>query len=60
MAEFEAKCLEVIEKVDETGEPVFITKDGVPIATLYSGSTQAEKYSRGDEPGELTRHDARR
>jgi antitoxin (DNA-binding transcriptional repressor) of toxin-antitoxin stability system len=35
MAEFEAKCLEVIEEVDETGEPVFFTKDGVPIATLY-------------------------
>ena len=27
--------LEVIEKVEETGEPVFITKDGVPITTLY-------------------------
>ena len=36
IAEFTANCLEVIENVDATGEPVFITKDGVPIASLYS------------------------
>ena len=34
--EFQANCLEVIKMVDETGEPVFITRDGVPIASLYS------------------------
>ena len=28
--------MEVIGKVHETGEPVFITKDGIPIVTLYS------------------------
>lgn len=34
--EFQANCLEVIKMVDETGEPVFITRDGVPIVTLRS------------------------
>lgn len=36
VAEFQANCLEVIENVDATGEPVFITRDGVPIASLYA------------------------
>ena len=36
VAEFQANCLEALEKVDETGEPVFITKDRVPSATLRS------------------------
>ena len=34
--EFTANCQEVIEQVDATGEPVYITRDGVPIASLYS------------------------
>lgn len=34
--EFTSNCQEVIEKVDATCEPVFITKDGVPIVSLYA------------------------
>ena len=34
--EFQANFLEVIQMVDETGEPVFITRDGVPIVSLFS------------------------
>ena len=34
--EFQANFQEVIKMVDETGEPVFITRDGVPIVSLYS------------------------
>ena len=40
VAEFQANCLEALEKVDETDEPVFITKDGVPSATLRSMKTK--------------------
>ena len=34
--EFQANCQKVIEHVDATCEPVFITRDGVPIASLYA------------------------
>ena len=40
VAEFQANCLKALEKVDETGEPLFITKDGVPSATLRSMKTK--------------------
>lgn len=32
--EFKAKCLRVMEQVAATGEPVVVTKRGVPIAEL--------------------------
>ena len=33
-SEFKAKCLKVMDEVAETGEPVVITKNGVPVAEL--------------------------
>lgn len=33
-SEFEAECMKVMDEVAETGEPVVITKDGVPIVQL--------------------------
>ena len=32
--EFKAKCLQIMDEVDETGEPVLITKRGRPVARL--------------------------
>ncbi|MCP5366365.1 MAG: type II toxin-antitoxin system Phd/YefM family antitoxin [Hyphomicrobiales bacterium] len=32
--EFKAKCLKVMDQVAESGEPVVITKNGVPVAQL--------------------------
>ena len=42
VAEFTANCPEVLENVEATGEPVFITRDGVPIVTLYSVKRKPE------------------
>ena len=33
-SEFKAKCLKIMDKVAATGEPVIITKHGVPVAQL--------------------------
>ena len=49
IAEFTANCPEVLENVEATGEPVFITRDGVPIASLYSFSASLKSIVRGDE-----------
>ena len=33
-SEFKAKCLKIMDEVAATGEPVVITKYGVPVAQL--------------------------
>lgn len=33
-SEFKAKCLHIMDEVAETGEPVVITKRGVPVTEL--------------------------
>ena len=33
-SEFKAKCLRLMDEVEETGEPVVITKNGRPVAQL--------------------------
>jgi prevent-host-death family protein len=33
-SEFKARCLQVMDEVAETGEPVLITKNGRPVAQL--------------------------
>ena len=33
-SEFKAKCLKMMDEVAATGEPVLITKNGVPVAEL--------------------------
>ena len=33
-SEFKAKCLKIMDEVAETGEPVVITKRGVPVAQM--------------------------
>lgn len=33
-SEFKAKCLSLMDEVAQTGEPLVITKNGTPVATL--------------------------
>ena len=33
-SEFKTKCLQIMDEVAATGEPVLITKNGVPVAQL--------------------------
>lgn len=39
-AEFKAKCLEVMDQVAATGEPVIVTKRGRPVAKLTPITTR--------------------
>lgn len=33
-SDFKAKCLQLMDRVSETGEPIVITKHGLPVARL--------------------------
>ena len=39
VSEFKATCLAVIERVRKTGQPVLVTKRGVPVAQLVPPSS---------------------
>ena len=38
--EFKAKCLQLMDEVDETGEPILITKGGRPVSLLVPVTQQ--------------------
>ncbi len=40
--EFKARCLAVMDRVSQTGEPVLITKHGKPVAKLVPAEKQAD------------------
>ena len=41
-SEFKAKCLKIMDEVAATGEPVVITKNGVPITQLIPARRRPE------------------
>lgn len=41
-SEFKAKCLKIMDEVAATGEPVVITKNGVPITQLVPARRRLE------------------
>jgi prevent-host-death family protein len=41
-SEFKAKCLKIMDEVAATGEPVLITKNGVPISQLIPAKRRPE------------------
>ena len=41
-SEFKAKCLKIMDEVAATGEPVVITKNGVPITQLVPARRRPE------------------
>lgn len=41
-SEFKAKCLKIMDEVAATGEPVVITKNGVPITQLIPARRKPE------------------
>jgi len=43
--EFKAKCLAVMDEVQETGQPVLITKRGKPVARLSAAVEEAKQES---------------
>jgi prevent-host-death family protein len=44
-AEFKAKCLQLMDEVARTGEPVVVTKRGAPIAQLVPVRKQSRRLS---------------
>lgn len=42
--EFKAKCLQLLDEVAHTGEPLVITKRGKPVAKLVPISTEIDLY----------------
>lgn len=41
-SEFKAKCLQLMDEVAETGDPIIITKNGKPISRLVPFRTKPE------------------
>lgn len=41
-SEFKAKCLKIMDEVAATGEPVIITKNGVPVTQLIPAKHKPE------------------
>ena len=41
-SEFKAKCLKIMDEVAETGEPVVITKHGVPVTELIPARSRPD------------------
>ena len=52
-SEFKAKCLKIMDEVAATGEPVVITKYGVPVAQLVP-AVQKPKTLFGALEGSIT------
>ena len=51
-SEFKAKCLKLLDEVNETGEPIIITKRGKPVARLER-ERAASKTLRGSFKGKI-------
>lgn len=47
ISEFKARCLAVLQAVRETGEPVLVTKRGVPIAEVGPPRVDDEGFVLG-------------
>ena len=45
-SEFEAKCLELVDEVAESGEEIVITKQGRPVSRLVPYREKREKQGR--------------
>ena len=49
-AEFNAKCLAVLDEVDRTGVPVTILKRGKPVACLVAATSSRRRFPQDDLP----------
>jgi len=58
-AEFKATCLRLIDEINESGEPITITKRGRPVAVLapVTGALPEKKGIVGVMKGSVLRYD---
>jgi prevent-host-death family protein len=47
--QFKAKCLAILDEVQETGEPVLITKRGKPVARLVGAEESGGKTEKPED-----------
>lgn len=45
---FKAKCLAILDEVNTTGEPVLVTKRGIPVARVVVPAQEREKAKKPD------------
>ena len=50
-SDFKARCLAILDRVRETGEPVLILKRGKPVAQLVPARSSAARYPQDDLRG---------
>lgn len=53
-SEFKAKCLKLIDDVNETGQPIIITKRGKPVARLARERPSGSRRLMGSMAGLLS------
>jgi prevent-host-death family protein len=56
-AEFKAKCLELMDRVRETGEELVVTKHGKPVAKLVPFKEPARRPFFGSLKGSLLKYE---
>ncbi|MBA2496967.1 MAG: type II toxin-antitoxin system Phd/YefM family antitoxin [Acidimicrobiia bacterium] len=58
ISKFKATCLAVLDEVNRTGEPVLVTKRGVPVAQIVPPPPPPKRKSwLGSMAGTFTMHD---
>ena len=56
-AQFKAECLRLIDEMNESGEPVTITRRGKPVAVLSPIQSSPARTLIGASRGVVTRYD---
>lgn len=51
---FKARCLGILDRVRETGEPIMILKRGRPVAELWPPSNAEAQYPQSELKGTVT------
>jgi prevent-host-death family protein len=51
ISEFKAKCLDLIDKVQKTGQPLRITRHGRPVAEVIPAGPDRKRRPMGDMAG---------
>lgn len=53
-SDFKARCLAILDRVQQTGERIVISKRGLPVAELGPATKAGEKYPQFDLKNSVT------
>ena len=48
ISEFKAICLRLLDKINKTGEPITVTKNGEPLVVVYPAPSDTGRAKFGD------------